>query len=366
MNLSPQRILIIKLSSLGDIVHALPAVSALRQQFPLAHFTWLVKTAWLSILEGNLDIDEVISSDFSLNRWPHLIRTLRGKRFDLIVDFQGLLRSGLLGLLTGAKVRVGFAQAREGASWLYTHRVPLANQQTATWRLLDMHAVDRNLAIAQYLGAQTIRPMVHLPQFIEDDEYIEGLLRDAGVGHQEYLIALAPWSRSLLKSWPLDRFVELAKTLMMFPGVRVVIVGGPSEKAFSNVFCTLESQGLINLVGKLSLRQLPVFLRRMRLIVGNDSSLIHLAAGVNVPVLAIFGPTNPRATGPYPLGKHSVLHAELPCRPCGKRTCSNPKHLDCLTSLTVSAVVEEAQKIIDFTTKAREEACVLPGHPSRN
>jgi heptosyltransferase-1 len=366
MHISPQRILIIKLSSLGDIVHALPAVSALRQQFPRAHFTWLVKTAWSSILEGNPDIDEVISSDFSWNRWPHLIRILREKRFDVIVDFQGLLRSGLLGLLTGARVRVGFARAREGATWFYTHRVPLADQQTATWRLLDMHAVDRNLAIAQYLGAQTIRPMVHLPEFAEDDEYIEGLLRDAGVGHQEHLIALAPWSRSPLKSWPLDRFVEVAQTLMMLPGVRVVIVGGPSEKVFANAFRTLESQGLLNVVGQLSLRQLPVLLRRMRLIVGNDSSLIHLAAGVDVPVLAIFGPTNPRATGPYPLEKHSVVHAELSCRPCGKQTCANPRYLDCLHSLTVTSIVDDIHRILNLEREPRDQTYALPGDQNQS
>lgn len=366
MHISPQRILIIKLSSLGDIVHTLPAVSALRQQFPFAQFTWLVKTTWASILEGNADIDEVISSDFSWNRWPHLIRTLRNKHFDLIVDFHGLLRSSLLGRLTGARMRVGFAQAREGASWLYTHRVRLADQQASTWRLLDIHAVDRNLGIAQFLGAKINRPMFPLPRFAEDDTYIERFLQNADVGCQEQLIALAPWSRSPLKSWPLDRFIELAQTLMRLPGVRVVVVGGPSEKSFSNEFRTLESQGLINLVGQLSLRQIPVLLRRMRLVVGNDSSLIHLAAGVHVPVLAIFGPTNPRATGPYPLEAHSVLHAELPCRPCGKRICTNPKYLECLHSLMVSSVIEEIQKIIHVGTKTREETCALPGHPSRN
>lgn len=366
MHISPQRILIIKLSSLGDIVHALPAVSALRQQFPLAHVTWLVKTAWSAILEGNPDIDEVVASDFSWKRWPHLIRTLRNKRFDLIVDFQGLLRSGLLGRLTGATIRVGFAQAREGASWLYTHRVPLADHQVASWRLLDMHAVDRNLVIAQFLGAQENHPIFHLPQFAEDDEYIECLLKNAEVGSQETLIALAPWSRSAIKSWALDRFVEVAQTLMLLPGVRVVVVGGPAEKYFSNEFRLLEFQGLINVVGKLSLRQLPVLLRRMRLVVGNDSSLIHLAAGVDVPVLAIFGPTNPRATGPYPLDKHSVLLAELPCRPCGKRTCKNPQYLECLNSLTASSVVDEVQRILNVEKEPRAEVYALPGDQSQN
>jgi len=366
MQITPQRILIIKLSSLGDIVHALPAVSALRQEFPLAHFTWLVKTSWSSILEGNPDIDEVLSAEFSWNCWPNLVVTLRKKRFDLIIDFQGLLRTGLLGRLTGARMRVGFAQAREGASWWYTHCVTFAGQQASKWRLLDMHAVDRNLAIAQFLGAQNIQPVFHLPRLAEDDACIEGLLEAAGVGNHTQLIALAPWSRSALKSWPLDRFVEVAKHLMMLPMVRIVVLGGPSEKSLSKEFHTLESQGLVNLVGKLSLRQLPVLLKRMKLVVGNDSSLIHLAAGVDVPVLALFGPTHSKATGPYPLEKHSVLRTELSCSPCGKRTCENPKYLDCLNSLTVTSVVEEVQKIIHFQAKPKEEVFVLPGDSSRN
>ena len=274
------------------------------------------------------------------------------------------MRSGLLCRLTGARMRVGFAQAREGASWLYTHRVTFTGQQAPMWRLLDMHAVDRNLAIAQFLGAQNIHPVFHLPRLAEDDACIESLLQDAGVGNHIQLIALAPWSRSALKSWPLDRFVEVANHLMMLPRVRVVVLGGPSEKSLSKEFRTLETQGLVNLVGKLSLRQLPVLLKRMKLVVGNDSSLVHLAAGVEVPVLAIFGPTHSKATGPYPLEKHSVLRTELPCSPCGKRTCENPKYLDCLKSLTVTSVVREVQKIINLK-KTREKTFALPGDSSR-
>ncbi len=366
MQLSPQRILIIKLGSLGDIVHALPAVAALRQQFPCARLTWLVKVSWASILEGNPDVDDIVSVDFSWKRWPHLVQVLRNNRFDLVVDFQGLFRSGILGRLTGSTMRVGFAQAREGATWFYTHRVSLSVRQAAKWRLLDMHAVDRNLAIARFLGAETSRPVFHLPQFSEDDGFIDGILQGAAVETHEHLVALAPWSRSVLKSWPLARFVEVAKDLVKLPNVRVIVLGGPSDQSFAKAFQKLESQGLVNLVGKLSLRQLPVLLRRMKLVVGNDSSLIHLAAGVEVPVLAILGPTHPKATGPYPLEKHRVLRTDLPCSPCGKRVCRNPQYLDCLNSLTGISVVESVEKIIHVQTKTREETFALPGDPSPN
>lgn len=361
MDLAPQKILIIKLSSLGDIVHALPAVAALRQQFPLAHVTWLVKTSWASILEGNPDIDDVWAVEFSLKNWPHLIRKLRKSGFDLVVDFQGLFRSGLLGRLTGAKRRVGFAQAREGAPWFYTHHVRLPKQSQVKWRLLDVHAVDRNLAIAGFLGATTPNPIFYLPRLAEDERFIDGLLQEAKVASDEHLIALAPWSRSTLKSWPLARFIEVAQDALKVPSVRVVVVGGPSDKGFADQFCSLESQGLVNLVGKLSLRQLPVLLSRMKLVVGNDSSLIHLAAGVEVPVLALFGPTHSKATGPYPLEKHTVLRTDLPCSPCGKRTCENPSYLECLDSLTVTAVLEEIHKRLHALTTIRDETGAWSG-----
>jgi lipopolysaccharide heptosyltransferase II len=346
MDISPRRILVIKLSSLGDIVHTLPAVAALRQRFALAHICWLVKSQWASILEGNPDINEVLSVDVSWQNWPKLVKGLRKRQCDLVVDFQGLFRTGLLGILSGANMRVGFAQAREGAAWMYTHGVTVSGDQETTWRLLGVHAVDRNLAIAQFLSADISRPTFHFPGLDEDHTYIHDLLHRAQIESHETLIALAPWSRSALKSWPLNRFVQLAEELARIPTLRVVVIGGPADSQPATEFHRLESQGLVNLVGKLSLRQLPELLRRMRLVVGNDSSLIHLAAGVGTRVLAIFGPTEPKATGPYPLSQHAVRRTELACSPCGQRTCRNPQYLECLDTISVSSLLGSIRKIL--------------------
>jgi lipopolysaccharide heptosyltransferase II len=346
MEITPQRILVIKLSSLGDIVHALPAVSALRQRFPHARLSWLVKEVWAPILEGNPDIDDVLSVDVSWNHWPEVIRTLRSGLFDLVVDFQGLFRSGLFGAITGARTRVGFARAREGATWFYTHHVPLPEEEPRPWRLMDIHAVERNLAITRFLGGDTSSTVVHLPQLSEDRLAIDALLESAQVKGDEYLIALAPWTRSVLKSWPLGRFVDLATELTRRPNIRVVLLGGALDIPSAEKFTILSSQGLINLVGKLSLRQLPVLLRRMQLLIGNDSAPLHLAAGVGTPVLAIFGPTHPRATGPYPLEKHEVLRTDLPCSPCGSRRCRNSNYLECLTSISVAHLLQKVDMVV--------------------
>ncbi len=340
IDVSLQRILVIKLSSLGDIVHTLPAVAALRQRFPSAHISWLVKAQWASILEGNPDVNEVLSVDLSWRKLPKLVQGLRRRSYDLVVDFQGLFRTGLLGMFSGATRRLGFAQAREGAPWMYTHRISLPGDQESSWRLLKVHAVDRNLAIARYLGADISRPTFHFPGRSEDSASIDDFLPYGQLEGHESLIALAPWSRSALKSWPLSRFVQLAEELVRISTLRVVVLGGPDDSQAATEFRRLESQRLVNLVGKLSLRELPELLRSMRLIVGNDSSLIHVAAGVGTPVLAIYGPTQPKATGPYPLSRHVIRRTELACSPCGKRTCRNLQYLECLQSISVGSVLE--------------------------
>jgi lipopolysaccharide heptosyltransferase II len=346
MDISHQRILVIKLSSLGDIVHTLPAVAALRQRFASAHICWLVKSQWASILEGNPDIDEVLSVDVAWRNWPRLVEGLRRRKCDLVVDFQGLFRSGLLGMLSGANMRVGFAAAREGARWMYTHRVHLPGERECPWRLLEVHAVDRNLAIARFLRADISQPTFHFPGSTADQTDIGDLLPDPQVTKHQEMIALAPWSRSALKSWPLERFVKLAEELARIPTFRVVVVGGEEDGPSAKVFSRLEAQGLVNVVGKLSLRQLPEFLQQMKLVVGNDSSLIHVAAGVGTRVLAIFGPTQPTATGPYPLSHHVVRRTELACSPCGQRTCRNSEYLECLQSISVGAILGTIQEIM--------------------
>ncbi|MCA9421573.1 MAG: glycosyltransferase family 9 protein [Nitrospira sp.] len=364
MDITPQRILVIKFSSLGDIVHALPAVAALRQRFPHARLTWLVKEVWAPILEGNPDIDDILPVNMSWQNWPKIIRTLRRGRFDLVVDFQGLCRSGLFGLMTGARTRVGFARAREGATWFYTHRVSLPEAKTSTWRLLEVHAVDRNLAITTFLGGHTSTPVFHLPQSSADRLTIDTMLQDAGVQDHEHLIALAPWTRSVMKSWPLGRFVELATELVQRPDIRVALLGGYSETAAAKEFDHLMPRGLINLVGRLSLRQLPSLLRRIHLLIGNDSALIHLAAGVGIPVLAIFGPTHPKATGPYPLKNHAILRTELPCSPCGSRTCRNPNYLECLQSISLDHLLREVEILVGGFPRRRDDRVVPATHSS--
>src|SRR5437660_1625291 len=243
------RLLIIKPSSLGDIVHALPAAAALRRLYPVAALTWLVKPEWSEILEGNPGIDEIVILPTSARRWLQTVRLLRAKRFDLVVDLQGLLRSGLLAWLTGAPMRVGYAAAREGGWVFYTHRVPLPVAK-APWRLLDLHAVDRNLSVVASLGAEIRNPQFSIASFPSDQLAIEAWLREAGVQPGDQLVAMAPQDRRGVRSWPLERFVAAAGALSRAHGVRIVLIGASTSRKKSAQFRTAVGDKLIDLLGK--------------------------------------------------------------------------------------------------------------------
>src|SRR3989442_9796205 len=220
------RILIIKPSSLGDIVHALPTVAALRRRFPSARITWLVKREWAAVLEDNPHLDEVLALDLSPKGWPAAWRAVRAGRFDTVVDLQGLLRSALLGWISGAPVRIGFANGREGSPWFYTERVPVPSP--------SMHAVDRYLLTAKYLGADPgeVKPSEFpLPHDTQAEARVEVLLAAAGVQAGATLVAMNPSARWDTKRWPSESFAAVGDRLQQDETTRVGLIGGGGGRA---------------------------------------------------------------------------------------------------------------------------------------
>lgn len=346
LNINPERILIIKPSSLGDIIHALPTLAALRARFPKAWITWLVKEQWAEILEGHPCLNEVLAVKLDLPEWWGVIRKVRSEKFDLVIDLQGLFRSALIGKLSGASVVVGFAQGREGSPWWYTHRVELPIPKGRSWRLWNMHAVDRNLAVAKFFGAECVAPEFCLPIQEDDRKIVEDLLKSSGVTEDDRLVAMAPLTRQAIKNWPLERFVQVAQALMKIDGIKVLLIGTEDEEVAQLFDVALGSRG-VNLMGKTRVRHLGVIFDKVQLLIANDSAPLHIAAARGTPIVTIFGPTNPEATGPYGVqsGSHLLTH-DLSCRPCGQRTCGNEKPLECLTSIGVDGVVAQAERIL--------------------
>lgn len=344
--LNPKRILIIKPSSLGDIIHTLPTLAALRKKFPDAWIAWMVKQEWAEILEGNPFLNEVLTVSFELKEWWSLLQTIRKKHFDLAIDLQGLFRSALLGRLSGAKVVVGFAQGRECSPWFYTHRVELPIPAGQSWRLWNRHAVDRNLSVAKFLGAECVTPEFWLPNFPDDQEMVEQWLHAAGVTVSDRLVAITPVTRQNIKNWPLDRFVQVAEALTKLDHVKILLIGTENQE-ISRPFEAAVGSRLVNLMGKSCVRQLGVIFDKVQLLITNDSAPLHIAVARGVPIVTIFGPTNPESTGPYggQVESHVLTHT-LPCRPCGQRTCRNETPIECLTSISVQDVVMRAERIL--------------------
>ena len=292
-----KRILLIKPSSLGDIIHALPTAAALKRRYPDAHLAWLVKKEWAEILYGNPDLDEVLAFPFAWFSAPGMVRALRSRSFDWVVDLQGLLRSGILGWMTSARRRVGFSTGREGSPLFYTERIPAPDP--------FMHAVDRYLLIARALDASVEKPIFRIPACPDDAQWADASIGRAGEGDSPRIV-LNSSARRADKRWPVERFADVGRRLAERFDARLVVIGGPEDLDRAGRLSQTLPPETINLAGRTSLGRLAAVLRRADFLVTNDSGPMHLAAAVQTPVVAIFGPTDPRKVGPYG-SEHRVL-----------------------------------------------------------
>ncbi len=316
------RALIIKPSSLGDIVHALPFLGALKKRYPDIKVDWVVFKGLHGIIEGHPLIDNLIVIDKSEMKSPSkIMSTAMGLRkqfklagYDIAIDLQGLLRSGVMAMLSSAPVRVGFSEAREGATMFYTLKVQGVSPDNR-----DIHAVDRYMKIAAALGCDISPvefPMVH-------DECAAPFDGDYAV--------LVPGARWESKKWPAKCFGELAQKLP----IKSVIVGGPEDCELAQIIVDNSNNMAFDMTGRTTLKQLSGLIKNAKYMVTNDTGPMHIGAAYNVPVFAIFGPTNYLRTGPYGQG-HTIIDAALSCAPCYNRSCDD---LRCMNEVTADMVL---------------------------
>lgn len=340
-----QRILLIKPSSLGDIVHTLPVVAALKQQWPAAHLTWCVKRQWAEVVERVEGVDRVWPIDFTLRGWAGSVPALRRQRFDLVLDLQGLLRSAALGWLTGCSTRVGFANGREASPWFYSRRVAVPTP--------EMHAVDRYLLVTAALGAAVQgQPQFRFLLPTQDYSSVGDVLQRKGVNVDAPWVAMNISARWPTKRWPVESFAAVA-TLLSREGVGpIVVIGGAGERRESEQLKQLTECPIIDLTGETKLGLLPALLSKASVLITNDSGPMHIAAAVGTPVISVFGPTSAVRTGPYGEG-HAVLTHDVPCRPCFRRTCGNVVQMDCLRRITPSQVVSAVRDRLALRAEPR-------------
>jgi len=339
---APERILIIRLSSLGDILHALPAFSSLRSAFPDARIDWLVEKRNSFLLFAVRGIDEVILLDtiplretpWQLTSWKVIwnsVRLLRAQKYDFCIDFQGLLKTGLISVLSGATKRVGFPKelVRERpAHWFY--------QCTPDPPAAPMHVVALNQLLAQSLGARSVSTRIDLEVAPGDDASVRSLLQTERVTD---FAVINPGGGWLTKRWGPSRYGRLAARIQAEIGLTVIVTTGPGEeKLFAEL--TRHCGPPTPRHFQLSFLQLIPLLRRARLVIGGDTGPFHLACALGTPVVGIFGPTAPVRNGPWREGEESVFR-RLPCSFCNGRTC--PTQIECM-DITVEEVFQAVVK----------------------
>jgi lipopolysaccharide heptosyltransferase I len=297
-----ERFLLVRLGSLGDIVHALPALATLRAAFPRARIDWLVEARWQELIELNPDLSNLIPIDtFAWRRSLHrrgtwraafnFVRNLRQVGYDTVLDLQGLYKSALLARMSGARARLGFHERflkEPGASLFYTRRVtPPAGR----------HVVEAYLTLAQAVGAATPALRFPLPTSTDDEALVEQQLRQH---HLRDFFVLNPGGGWGAKRWPLECYALLHNTLARERGWRCFLNLGPGEAQLADEFrARVRVARPVHF--PLSLRQLVVLLRRAKLLVSGDTGPLHLAAALGVPAVGLFGPTDPVRNGPYAL-----------------------------------------------------------------
>jgi heptosyltransferase I len=363
------KILLIKLSAVGDVVHTIPVLNRLRRRYPDAQIDWLVTSPIAELLRHHPAITDVI--EFAREEWSspwrltpfvnyaRLAASLRATGYDLVVDMHGQLRTALLAFATGAPVRVGFDRprpevwaasdrefpelarqhawqgAREG-SWLaYTHHIKVPT--------LDLHAVDRYLNVGPILGLEDGAADFSFPIPAAASARIEQLLRGHAIADAQ-LLTLAPGTVWETKHWGSGKFAEVARHFMQ-KGFAVTLIGSRRERAVCDKVAEL-APGAVNFAGETSLSELAALIRRSTICVTNDSGPMHLAVALGRPVVSVFGPTDPVWIGPY-RRENAVLKAALPCSPCYLRQLSRcPHDHACMHDVSARAVIERMEAML--------------------
>ncbi|MBF0413001.1 MAG: glycosyltransferase family 9 protein [Desulfamplus sp.] len=348
------KILIIKPSAFGDIVHTLPFLNALKRCYPNSQIDWVVADGLHKFLEGHAMINRlwVIKKD----RWKRLkylkstfreIRELaiglKKEKYDAAVDLSGILRSGLITFASGARIKLGFEESDEGSPLFYSHKIKGD---------MTTHAVDRYLKLAKALDCPTDIIAYPFAPFDENPPILNELPKEYAV--------ISPSAGKPANQWHASRFGELASMLPL----KSVIISGSSRSDLATVREVVEhSNGnAISIAGRTGLKELIPVISKAKYFITNDTGPMHVAAAVNVPVFAIFGPANPARTGPYDCsGKgsansskqeaanysgigagrsnkniHTIIQKKLPCSPCYRwKPCS---HWSCMNDITVADV----------------------------
>lgn len=351
-------ILIVKLSAIGDVIHTLPSLNAIRRHYPDARITWLVEEAASGLLVGHEALDRVLVS--KRKRWLKDLRTssrfeavreayrfvkeLRDTHYDLIFDFQALLKSGILIALTRGKRKVGFDKGLEHMEYSYlflNERVPAV--------AMEHHALLRGLMLLESIGIKSREAVFNVPISGRDRDAANDLLMQHDIKAPKLLVAINPMAKWETKLWDNLKFANLADRLIKQANADVIFTGSMEDRdAIEDIISKMKA-GAANLAGSTDLKTLAALYEKTSIVVSTDTGPMHLAAAIGTPVVALFGPTAPWRTGPFGPG-HTIIRADLECGPCFKRRC---KTIDCTKQITVDQVFDAAMSAILLPQRSR-------------
>ena len=336
-------ILIVKLSAIGDVIHTLPVLNALRKYYPDANITWLVEESAADLVIGHEALDRVMVSkrkqwikQLKTPLWKtavseifRFIRDLRDTRYDLILDLQSLLKSGVMVALAKGGRKVGFGPGMEHQEYSYcflNKRVPAVS--------MEIHALERGLMLLEKIGISHGPAEYKIPVTIEDRRRAHVLLDKHKTQGKGPLIAINPVAKWETKLWDAGRFSRLADRLVASYDADIVFTGGPADVDLINTIVSDMEFPASNLAGKTTLKSLAAVYEKAALLISTDTGPMHLGAAVGIPVVALFGPTAPWRTGPFGQG-HRIIRTGIDCSPCFKRHCET---MDCMKNISVQQV----------------------------
>jgi heptosyltransferase-1 len=333
--MNSQKILVLRLSAVGDVIRTLPAVKALKEQVPSSSITWIVEEPSQAFLESQPEVDSVIL--FPRKRWTkgmkslgtvwqttremrRFVAGLRKRKFDVVLDFHGILKSGLLSFLSGSRKRIGYdrSSTKEGNSLFSNVKVRLPKEKISRF--------ERNFALLRGMGLEVrdVKYSLHIPP--ADREYVASFLKSSATPLKRPLIAIHPGTsiKALFKRWPPDQYARLADRLVRELNATVLFTWGTEE---------LES-----------LTQLGEVYRQCDLYIGGDTGPMHVASLMGIPVVVIYGPTDPIEN--EPLGSHVKIRKEVGCNPCHNYPC---KELLCVKAVSADDVFKATKEILSLT-----------------
>lgn len=333
-------ILIVKLSAIGDVIHALPIAYVLKKRYPNAHITWVVEPTAYELVKHNPYVDEIIIfhkkafkswNGFKENYRP-FAKLLQKRKYDISIDLQGLFKSAAVVFTAKAKRKIGYVDMREGSN-LISKRIVGNNK--------NGHIVDRYLDTVKYLDCDTENIIFPLVNTQDEIDFVDNLLIKENILNQKFII-FAVGTNWINKCWSVENFAKLSDLLAEYK-LKVVLIGfGKDDEQKSQAIIKLARENnIVNFVGKTSLMQTARLIKLSKAVVGGDTGNLHLAAALNIPAIMLMGPTDPNRNGPYRQSENVIL-AGHECDGCWKRTCA--KNIDCLASIKPNQVIEKLRQ----------------------